>query len=139
MFVPIGFLGCNYLYVTEVAPTRLRMPMASFSTANHWLWNFAVLIITPVAIESLGYRYYTLYAILGACIPAMVISSFPETNSRSLEQMETLFRDYDSMFGVVKASLIPQDPEISRLAEATAREEYDNKVFDESETIEKRA
>jgi hypothetical protein len=23
-FVPIGFLGCNYLYVTEVAPTRLR-------------------------------------------------------------------------------------------------------------------
>ncbi|KAF2765382.1 MFS general substrate transporter [Teratosphaeria nubilosa] len=37
-FVPIGFLGCNYLYVTEVAPSRLRMPMTSFSTANHWLW-----------------------------------------------------------------------------------------------------
>lgn len=37
-FVPIGFLGCNYLYVTEIAPARLRMPMTSFSTANHWLW-----------------------------------------------------------------------------------------------------
>lgn len=37
-FVPIGFLGCNYLYVTEIAPSRLRMPMTSFSTANHWLW-----------------------------------------------------------------------------------------------------
>ena len=37
-FVPVGFLGCNYLYVTEIAPGRLRMPMTSFSTANHWLW-----------------------------------------------------------------------------------------------------
>lgn len=37
-FVPIGFLGANYLYCTEVAPSRLRMPMTSFSTANHWLW-----------------------------------------------------------------------------------------------------
>jgi hypothetical protein len=37
-FVPIGFLGANFLYATEVAPMKLRMTMASFSTANHWLW-----------------------------------------------------------------------------------------------------
>lgn len=38
MFVPIGFLGANFLYCTEVAPIRLRMAMSSISTANHWLW-----------------------------------------------------------------------------------------------------
>lgn len=37
-FVPIGFLGANFLYCTEVAPIRLRMRMSSISTANHWLW-----------------------------------------------------------------------------------------------------
>lgn len=37
-FVPIGFLGANFLYCTEVAPIRLRMAMSSISTANHWLW-----------------------------------------------------------------------------------------------------
>jgi sugar porter (SP) family MFS transporter len=37
-WVPIGFLGANFLYCTEVAPLRLRMAMASISTANHWLW-----------------------------------------------------------------------------------------------------
>lgn len=37
-FVPIGFLGANFLYCTEVAPIRLRMAMSSVSTANHWLW-----------------------------------------------------------------------------------------------------
>ena len=38
-FVPIGFLGANFLYCTEVAPIRLRVAMASISTANHWLWS----------------------------------------------------------------------------------------------------
>lgn len=37
-FTPIGFLGANFLYCTEVAPIRLRVAMASISTANHWLW-----------------------------------------------------------------------------------------------------
>ena len=31
-FIPIGFLGANFLYCTEVAPTRLRVPMAGIST-----------------------------------------------------------------------------------------------------------
>lgn len=37
-FVPIGSLGANFCYCAEVAPLRLRMAMASISTANHWLW-----------------------------------------------------------------------------------------------------
>lgn len=52
-FTPIGFLGANFLYCTEVAPIRLRVAMASISTANHWLWNFVVAMITPVAIDTM--------------------------------------------------------------------------------------
>lgn len=37
-FLPIGFLGANFLYTTEVAPSRLRVAMQALSTANHWLW-----------------------------------------------------------------------------------------------------
>lgn len=47
-FIPIGFLGANFLYCAEVAPTRLRVGMAGISTANHWLWNFVVNMATPV-------------------------------------------------------------------------------------------
>ena len=42
-FIPIGFLGANFLYCTEIAPIRLRVPMASISTANHWLWYVSAL------------------------------------------------------------------------------------------------
>lgn len=45
LFYPIGFLGGNFLYCTEVAPVRLRVAMASISTANHWLWNFVVVMV----------------------------------------------------------------------------------------------
>jgi hypothetical protein len=54
-FIPIGFLGANFLYCTEVAPTRLRVGMAGISTANHWLWNFVVNMVTPVSL------YYHIY------------------------------------------------------------------------------
>ena len=52
-FVPIGFLGANFLYCAEIAPIRLRVAMASISTANHWLWNFVVAMVTPTAINSM--------------------------------------------------------------------------------------
>ena len=47
-FVPIGFLGANFLYCTEVAPLRLRMAMSSISTANHWLWYVSSSPFLPV-------------------------------------------------------------------------------------------
>lgn len=55
-FYPFGFLGGNFLYCTEVAPVRLRVAMNSVSTANHWLWNFVVTMVTPVALDTIGFR-----------------------------------------------------------------------------------
>lgn len=37
-FLPIGFLGANFLYPSEVAPVRLRVAIQSISIANQWLW-----------------------------------------------------------------------------------------------------
>jgi hypothetical protein len=62
-------------------------------------------MITPVAIESLGYQYYIVYAVLGGCIPLGVYFFYPETMGRSLEQMDQLFRDNTSIASVVRASL----------------------------------
>lgn len=95
-FIPIGFLGANFLYCAEVAPLRLRVAMSSISTANHWLWyvnllsatfrtneysrNFVVTMITPIAIDSIGYKYYIVYACIGFCIPFSVYFLYPEVS-----------------------------------------------------------
>ncbi|KAH8683585.1 general substrate transporter [Ilyonectria robusta] len=101
-WVPIGFLGANFLYCTEVAPIRLRMAMSSISTANHWLWNFVVVMVTPVAIENIGWRYYIVFSVIAACIPLSVYFLFPETMGRNLEEIEMMFKDSPSVWGTVR-------------------------------------
>ncbi|KAI3401967.1 hypothetical protein diail_3941 [Diaporthe ilicicola] len=101
-FVPIGFLGANFLYCTEVAPIRLRMAMSSISTANHWLWNFVIVMITPVAIDTIGWQYYIVFAVVGFCIPVSVYFLYPETMGRNLEEIDMMFKDSPSIWATVK-------------------------------------
>ncbi|KAI1747693.1 putative sugar transporter [Xylaria castorea] len=102
LFLPIGFLGANFLYCAEVAPLRLRVAMSSISTANHWLWNFVVTIITPVAIANIGYRYYIVYTTIGALIPLSIYYLYPETMGLRLEEIDLIFRDSPSALGIVR-------------------------------------
>ncbi|KAL4964866.1 sugar porter family MFS transporter [Aspergillus stella-maris] len=97
---PIGFLGGNFLYCTEIAPAHLRSAMSSISTANHWLWNFIIAMVTPVAIESIGYKYYIVFACTCACVPLVVLPFFPETMNRNLELIDAVFR-MRTVFGIL--------------------------------------
>lgn len=108
-FYPVGFLGGNFLYCTEVAPMRLRVAMSAISTGNHWLWNFVVVMITPVALDTIGYRYYIVYAVISACIPFSVYFFYPETMNRNLEALNHVFRDAPTPWDIVSmARNLPQ-------------------------------
>lgn len=70
-------------------------------------------MITPVAINSIGYRYYIVYACIGICVPFAVYFYFPESMGRSLEEMDLLFRESTSIRSVVRSSLrAPQTDDI---------------------------
>ncbi|KAH8430645.1 uncharacterized protein LDX57_008308 [Aspergillus melleus] len=103
-FFPIGFLGTSFLYCTEVAPVRLRVAMTSISTANHWLWNFVVQMITPVALSNIGYKYYIVYALIAFCFPIVAFLFYPETMGQSLEKIEELFQRDIPVFDTVQAA-----------------------------------
>ncbi|KAE8351125.1 general substrate transporter [Aspergillus coremiiformis] len=103
-FLPVGFLGANFLYPAEVAPARLRVAMQSISIANQWLWMFVVAMITPTAIASIGYRYYIVFTVIGGLIPPAVYLFYPETMNRSLEEVNQIFHDAPSIMSAVKMS-----------------------------------
>jgi len=103
-FVPIGFLGANFLYCTEIAPLKLRVAMSSISTANHWLWNFVIIMVTPVAINNIGNYYYILYCVISFCIPVSIYFWYPETMGMGLEEIEGLFRESKGVREVVGVS-----------------------------------
>lgn len=116
-FVPIGFLGANFLYCAEVAPLKLRVSMASVSTSCHWLFNFVVVMITPVALANIGSRYFILFCVISFCIPITVFLFYPETMGQSLEQIDACFRDNRTFWGVVKSSKLISQGDVAALQE----------------------
>ncbi|KAL2807969.1 general substrate transporter [Aspergillus granulosus] len=132
LFYPIGFLGGNFLYTTEVAPARLRMAMSAVSTANHWLWNFVVVMVTPVALDTIGYGYYVMYTILSAMIPIGVYFFYPETMNRNLELINQVFREASSPWEIVSmARRLPQG-EVAQ-AQLAAITKEDGSSFEQKE------
>lgn len=46
----------TWLYPAEIVPLKIRAPANAVSTTANWIWNFMVVMITPVAFESIGKR-----------------------------------------------------------------------------------
>jgi hypothetical protein len=59
-------------------------------------------MVTPVAINSIGWQYYIVYGAIAACIPISVYFFFPETMGRSLEDIELLFKESPSVWATVR-------------------------------------
>ncbi|KAJ5728230.1 general substrate transporter [Penicillium malachiteum] len=97
---PLGFLGANFLYSAEIAPQDLRIHLAAIGTATHWLFNFVIAEITPVAFVTIKWRYYIVYAVISISVAVMVYFFFPETNCRSLEEMDELLSNPDHWWQV---------------------------------------
>ncbi|KAJ9618055.1 hypothetical protein H2204_013204 [Knufia peltigerae] len=90
-FFPLGFLGANFLLAAEIGPQDLRVHFAAFGTATHWLCNFVIAEITPVAFSTIGWRYYIVYAVINFAFVPAIYFLVPETKARSLEELEDLF------------------------------------------------
>ncbi|KAL8833137.1 MAG: hypothetical protein Q9170_004469 [Blastenia crenularia] len=101
-FFAIGWLGMTWLYPAEIVPLRIRAPANSFSTSANWIFNFMVVMITPVSFASIGYKTYVIFAVINAAIFPVVWFFYPETAYRSLEEMDGIFRKCKSIFTVVK-------------------------------------
>ncbi|CAP85507.1 Pc20g01780 [Penicillium rubens Wisconsin 54-1255] len=100
-FFAIGWLGMTWLYPAEIVPLKIRAPANALSTSSNWIWNFMVVMITPVAFENIGYKTYIIFAVINAAIVPVVYFFFPETTMRSLEEMDRIFRKTTSVFNVV--------------------------------------
>lgn len=63
-FFAVGWLGMTWLYPAEIVPLKIRAPANALSTSSNWIWNFMVVMITPVAFASIGYKTYVIFAVM---------------------------------------------------------------------------
>ncbi|KAJ3498746.1 hypothetical protein NLG97_g884 [Lecanicillium saksenae] len=94
----VGYSGLTYLYATEVAPLQLRAAISAVATAAVWTFNFLLAEVTPVGFDTISYRYYIIFAVLNASIIPTVYFFFPETNGRSLEEIDEIFMQSKSIW-----------------------------------------
>ncbi|CAG7951566.1 unnamed protein product [Penicillium olsonii] len=104
-FFAIGWLGMTWLYPAEIVPLRIRAPTNALATSANWIFNFMVVMITPVAFENIKYKTYIIFAVINAFIFPFVYFFFPETRYRSLEEMDAIFKKSTNVFNAVTISI----------------------------------
>lgn len=98
VFFGIGWQGVPWLYPVEINSLSMRTKGAAIGTATNWIFNFMVVEITPIGIQSLGWRFYIIWVVLNFSFVPLVYVFYPETADRTLEDMDRLFRENHDVF-----------------------------------------
>lgn len=55
-----GFLAIPFFYPAEITTLRTRSKGVSISVMSNWLFTFLVVMITPIATSSIGWKYVSI-------------------------------------------------------------------------------
>ncbi|KAF2266525.1 sugar transporter STL1 [Lojkania enalia] len=119
LFTYIAFFGATWLplpwlYPAEINPLKTRAKANATSTISNWLWNFFIVMITPVMLSGIGWGTYLFFAIMNASFLPIIYFFYPETAGRSLEEIDLIFaKGY-----VEKTSYVRAANELPHLTEA---------------------
>lgn len=89
-------------YVPEILPLHARAKGTAVGISSNWIWNFFVVMITPVILNRLKWKGYLIFMVLNFSFIPLVYFCYPETANLTLEEIDYIFTD-DSM-GAVKLS-----------------------------------
>lgn len=93
-FFAISWLCVAWLYPAEITPLRIRSKGTAVASIANWLFNFVVVMITPVALENIQYRTYVIFAVINISAVPVVFFFFPETTGLTLEEVDRIFETF---------------------------------------------
>ncbi|KAI1075299.1 general substrate transporter [Whalleya microplaca] len=120
VFFGIGWQGVPWLYPAEINSLSMRTKGAGLGTATNWIVNFMVVEITPVGIDSIGWRFYIIWTVFNFSFVPIVYFFYPETAGRTLEDIDhffqenqniLIFRDRDAKSSKRPAQYVQQERE----------------------------
>jgi sugar porter (SP) family MFS transporter len=110
LFTYIAFFGATWLpvpwlYPAEINPLRTRVRANAISTITNWLFNFTIVMATPVMISNISWGTYLFFAVANALFVPIIYFFYPETKKRSLEEIDIIFaKGFKEGGNYVKAS-----------------------------------
>ncbi|KAI8626921.1 sugar porter family MFS transporter [Xylariaceae sp. FL1651] len=85
------WLPLPWLYPAEINPIMTRAKANAVSTCTNWLFNFFIVLITPVLVTNIGWGTFLFFAALNATFIPVIYFFYPETARRSLEEIDIIF------------------------------------------------
>ncbi|KAL9012486.1 MAG: hypothetical protein Q9173_002755 [Seirophora scorigena] len=85
------WLPLPWLYPAEINPIKTRQKANAMSTCSNWLFNFLIVMITPIMVSNIGWGTYLFFAVVNACFLPIIYYTYPETKQRSLEEIDIIF------------------------------------------------
>lgn len=88
-----GFSWCfmSWLYPPEINSQQYRNMGAGIATATNWICNYVVVVVTPVGVANIQWRYYIIFCVLNYSFLPILYFFFEETKGLSLEEVDELF------------------------------------------------
>ncbi|KAK5658961.1 hypothetical protein OQA88_1779 [Cercophora sp. LCS_1] len=85
------WLPLPWLYPAEVNPIKTRAKANAVSTCTNWLFNFLIVMVTPIMITNIGWGTYLFFTVVNASFLPIIWFFYPETARRSLEEIDIIF------------------------------------------------
>jgi len=76
----------------------MRTKGASLAMASNWICNYAVVQATLPGIESLGYKFWIIWAVICFSFIPITYFFYPETANRTLEDIDRFFEGEPGIF-----------------------------------------
>jgi MFS family permease len=81
----------QYLYLSEIFPTHIRAQGVAVGMFNLFAASIVILVAGPIALTTIGYKFYFVLIIPTALYLVAIYFLFPETMQRSLEDINQQF------------------------------------------------
>ncbi|KIR33045.1 monosaccharide transporter [Cryptococcus deuterogattii MMRL2647] len=90
-FFTWGWMAGVWVYSSEICPLSWRSKGMGLAVALQWLFDFVLLMVTPIGIANIGYGMFMLFGAFNLCFIPFVYFYCPETAGVPLESIDTFY------------------------------------------------
>ncbi|WRT64586.1 uncharacterized protein IL334_001518 [Kwoniella shivajii] len=86
-----GWMAGVWVYSSEICPLSWRSKGMGLAVALQWLFDFVLLMVTPIGIANIGYGMFMLFGAFNLCFIPFVYLYCPETAGVPLESIDAFY------------------------------------------------
>ncbi|KAL0243596.1 hypothetical protein I308_105563 [Cryptococcus tetragattii IND107] len=90
-FFTWGWMAGVWAYSSEICPLSWRSKGMGLAVALQWLFDFVLLMVTPIGISNIGYGMFMLFGVFNLCFIPIVYFLCPETAGVTLEHIDEFY------------------------------------------------